>query len=50
LLGEVLCESSDGGGFSCAEETADHDVFSGHWFWGEDCEKGRLGAGLVSVE
>lgn len=35
LLGEVLCESSDGGGFSCAEETADHDVFSGHFFGGK---------------
>jgi hypothetical protein len=34
LLGEALCESSDGGGFSCAEETADHDVFSGHFFGG----------------
>ena len=32
LVGEVLSEPSDGGGFSCAEETTDHDVFSGHWF------------------
>jgi hypothetical protein len=30
LVGEVLSEPSDGGGFSCAEETTDHDVFSGH--------------------